>query len=510
MTAISTAVGTERLSRVSGYRIRKGYFSDETPNLPQVIGIFGEANTANQASIDFTKREIISADEAGRIYGYGSPIHQQMRILRPVNSDGVGGIPTIVFPQKSAVTATAFSQVWEVTGTANKNFTHSVIIAGRNGVDFQNYSFNVAQGDTGAIIALKIVDAVNSVLSSPVSAEIDSEDANKVIFTTKWKGVTASETKIGFDTNNDLGGLMYAITETTQGSGVVDLADSFEDMADLWVTGIVNPYTSATYLAMFENFNGVPYVDSPTGRYTPTVFKPFMSFFGFTGKDREDFENITNNASRVEQVTNVLCPAPGSEGYSWEAAANVVRLFARTMQDNPEKDVNGQNYPDMPIPIDGRIGDISNYNVRDLLVKKGCSTVTLEKNQYKVQDLVTTYHPEGETPLQFSYCRNLNLDWNIFDGYRILEERKVKDKVIIRDDQFTDSRNAIKPKEWKAVLYDYFDSLAVSALINEPDFSKSSLKVQISATNPNRIETFFRYKRTGIARIESTDVEAGF
>jgi phage tail sheath gpL-like len=81
---------------------------------------------------------------------------------------------------------------------------------------------------------------------------------------------------------------------------------------------------------------------------------------------------------------------------------------------------------------------------------------------------------------------------------------------LIKDYQTTDSQNAIKPKEWKAILFDFFDDMAKSALINDPDFTKKSLTVQVSATNPNRFETFFRYKRTGIARIESTDVEAGF
>ena len=47
-------------------------------------------------------------------------------------------------------------------------------------------------------------------------------------------------------------------------------------------------------------------------------------------------------------------------------------------------------------------------------------------------------------------------------------------------------------------------------MIRDASFSKDSLNVQISTTNPNRFETFFRYKRTGLARIESTDVEAGF
>jgi len=71
MSYISTAVGTERKSRVSGYNIQKGFFSNDSSNLPQVIAIFAQGNTANQNTISTDKREITSAEEAGRIYGYG-------------------------------------------------------------------------------------------------------------------------------------------------------------------------------------------------------------------------------------------------------------------------------------------------------------------------------------------------------------------------------------------------------------------------------------------------------
>jgi hypothetical protein len=41
----SNAVGTERVSAVVGYKITKGNFSESTPNLPQAIEVFAEANT---------------------------------------------------------------------------------------------------------------------------------------------------------------------------------------------------------------------------------------------------------------------------------------------------------------------------------------------------------------------------------------------------------------------------------------------------------------------------------
>ena len=123
MTAISTAIGIERRSRTQGYKIQKGFFQEDTPNLPQMIAVFGEANTANQSGLTTDKREVTSAQEAGSLYGFGSPIHQIMRVLRPIGGPGVGGIPTFVFPQVSAGGATATTVEITVTGTATANAT---------------------------------------------------------------------------------------------------------------------------------------------------------------------------------------------------------------------------------------------------------------------------------------------------------------------------------------------------------------------------------------------------
>jgi len=504
MSTISTAVGLERLSRVSGYKIKKGFFTNETPNLPQIIAVFGEANTANQSGLTVAQKEVTSAKEAAELFGYGSPIHQQMRILRPLSGDGVGGIPTVVFPQITAGGATATEREWTVTGTATGNATHYVIVNGRNGLDFQFYSYNVVSGDTPTVIAGKMKDAINGVLSAPCSA---TNTLGVVTITSKWKGITSAELNIVIDFGNDAAGVSYSESDSTDGTGVVSLADSLALFGDTWYTCVTNPY-GASQLTVLEAFNGTQ--EASTGRYAGLLFKPFMAYFGSTLDDKDDLATITNNSLRVEQTTNVICVAPKSKGFSCEVVANVVALVARTLQDSPHLDVNNKPYPDMPIPSDGNYGDMMDYNNRDFLIKKGCSTVILDNGVYKIQDLVNTYHPEGETPLQYNYVRNVNLDWNVCDSYRILETIRLKDKTLVRDNQTVDVSGVIKPKEWKAVVFDLFDDLAEKALINDPSFSKASLLVQISTLNPNRFETFFRYKRTGVARIESTDVEAGF
>ncbi|MES2287265.1 MAG: hypothetical protein V4547_16355 [Bacteroidota bacterium] len=510
-TTISTAIGEERRSRVSGYAINKGFFDNDTPNLPQVIVIFGEANTANQGTLDLSKKEFTNADDVGKRYGYGSPLHQMARIFRPTGSDGVGGIPTLIIPQASDEDAEASEFKFTIVGNATKNATHSVVVAGRENLDFSPYSYSVKAGDTPTQLAAKIVDAINSVPNSPVVAAVVAGAVFTV--TTKWKGETTKALKVTFNTNGDAAGVTYSTTDYTAGSGDVSLAAAFAQMEeDEWNTILVNPYQigAIDHLAEFEEFNGFPFDENPTGRYEGRIFKPFMAFFGSVASVISELTDVTDADDRKNNCTNVLCPAPNSPAFPWEAAANAARLFARTMQDTPHLDVNGQSYPDMPVPADGLISGMSEYNNRDLLVKKGCSTVILSKGAYQIQDLVTTYHVEGESPLQYSYCRNLNLDWNFSFAYRILENLYVKDRVLVRDNQATDVKKSIRPVEFKAIVFELIDDMAVRALIAEPDFSKKSTRVQISGTNPDRLETFLRYKRTGIARIESTTVEAGY
>lgn len=506
MGTISTAVGLDRISRVSGYNIKKGNFSTETQNLPQIIAIFGEANTANQSGLTVNKVEVTSAAEAGALFGLGSPIHRAVSLLRPAGSDGVGGIPTVIFPQISSGGATATVRAWTVTGTATANATHSVVVNGRYSLDYQYYTYDVAVGDTPTIVAAKIATAISGVLGSPCTAV---SALGVVTATSKWKGLTSAQLNVSIDYGANAAGLSYSQTTSTDGAGSVDLSTSLSQFGDDWYTMVINTYGTAQLDAL-EQFNGVPADVNPTGRYSGLVFKPFCAYFGNTSASRTTLSTITDAGSRINQVTNVLCPAPNSKGFDFEAAANMVALAAVVFQNSPQRDVSGLSYPDMPIPADSIIGDMNDYNNRDYLVKRGCSTVMLVEGAYQIQDLVTTYHPAGEVPLLYSYVRTLNIHFNVKDAYTTLEKLYLKDKTLVRDEQFVDVDNCIKPKEWKGIVYGLFDEQAESALINDPQFSKNSLQVQIGETNTNRFETAFDYKTTGTVRISSTTARAGF
>ena len=502
---MSDAVQLDRVSQIVGYKIQKGNFSNTTPNLPHRIAIIGEANTANQSTLDTVGKEITSAQQAGQLYGYGSPIHQMMRILRPITSVGVGGIPTIVYPQAVPVGATAKVIDITPTGTATANGTHTIIIDGRNGVDGGNYFVNINTGDDEAAISQKIADVVNDVLGSPVIATVE-DTPDKTVLTTKWKGLTANDVNVTVDTGNNTLGITYAVVVDTTGTGTPSVLSSLTQFDENWNTIVVNSYGLVDAVTdELKAYNGIPDEDNPTGRWNGEVFKPFIAITGTKLNVAQDLIDITT--LEKDEVTIALAPAPGSNGLSLEAAANMTVLFALQAQNSPNTDVQDKVYNDMPI---GDIGDFSDYNERDRMAKNGCSTVIVSNGKYKVKDFVTTYHPVGENPPQFRYPRNINIDWNVRFGELLLVQAYVIGNSISADDDIVDALNVIKPKSYKQLLFSYAEQLARRALIADASFMQDSVTVGISPTNPDRIDTTFSYKRTGFGRIASTTATAGF
>jgi phage tail sheath gpL-like len=500
----SDAVGADVISRVVGYNLKKGNFQTSSPNLPQRIAILAEANLANQSTLDLFPKEITSAKQAGELYGYGSPIHMIMRILRPFSGEGVGSIPTIVYPQAQAGGAAAKVLELIVTGTPNKGGVHYLRIAGRTGIDGNIYQISITTDDTAATIHAKIATAVNAVLACPMTAQ--NIGGYEVDFTSKWRGSSAEELSISVDTGGDSFGLTYTINNVITGVGVPSISSSLNLFGNEWNTWLLNSYgLNTSIMTTLEQFNGIPKDLNPTGRYQGTQWKPFIAVSGSVADNPSTITDL-----RKQDVTIAVAPAPLSKGLSFEAAANAIYLAALTARDNPHLDVAGQFYPDMPVPVDANIGSMASFVNRDAFVKKGCSTVDYSAGKYQMQDFVTTYHPDGETPWQFSYCRNLVVDMNVRYGYLLREQVSVVDHVIANDDDIVAATKVVKPKTWKSELFTYADDLEARALIVDSDFMQASLVVNIGTSNPNRLETFFRYKRSGVAKVLSTTAEAGF
>lgn len=498
----SDAVGSELISKVVGYKITKGDFSNTTPNLPQKVVIIGQKNTGG--TLDSDEFEFTSAYEVGVKFGFGSPLHQAARILRPLSGTGIGGIPTSILAQEDPVGGAA--QAWDidVAGTASFNHTLDIKINGRSSVDGVSYSVNIEIGDTATAIATKINDSINNAQSvCPFTSTVSTTTVSAVC---RWQGESGKDTNITITPSNPSSTVSYIVSNAAVGSGVPTVTNSLNKIGNKWATIILNTYQfNATNSVANElmAWNGIPDPNAPTGRYSGTTMKPAIAVTG----------SVTDNDSAItdlllNDVTIALAPAPLSKGLPCEAAANMVRLLARQAQDNPHLDVSGQSYPDMPTPTD--IGTMAVYANRQNYLTKGNSTVDLVDGKYKIMDFATTYHPTGESPAQFRFVRSLVQDFNVKYGYALLEELYVEDHAIAGDSDFVTASKVVKPKIWKSVLFDYADDLEKRAIITDAPFMQENITVSLSTTNPDRLETFFRYKRSGYSRIQSTTAEAGF
>lgn len=501
----SNAVSQSAVSRIVGYIIAKGNFATATTNLPQSIAILSEGNDANQGTMPTEGTIITTAQQAGQLYGFGSPIYSQLRILLPQQGGGLSGIPITVFANPKSGGSTNKQIEITPTGTATANGTHTLIIAGREGLDSEFYDLNINIGDSTAEITAYIADAVNNILGCPV---IGSDTSYEALLTSKWSGKTANEITVTVDTgNNDLG-ISYSIVSTQSGNGTPDISGALNQFGSTWYTIVLNGYsTDSNTMTALESFNGIPDPTNPTGRYTGIIMKPFVALTGSTDDNPSSF-----TTGRLANVTIAICPAPQSAGFTFEAAANMCVLCAQQMQDSPQLDVAGFAYPDMPAISQQLWGGaaMSVYNTRDAIVKAGCSTVDMIAGVYVVQDFVTTYHPLGENPPQFRYVRNLNIDWNVRFGYYLLEQLYVVNHVIAKNDDTVTAAQVIKPKDWLGILFTYALNLVRNGLVTDAPFMQKSIQVSLSTTNPDRLETIFSYKRSGFARIAATTATAGF
>lgn len=501
----SDAVQAGAISKVVGYKITKGQFQEVQDNLPRKILVIGEATAAvNTAGLDTTLQQVTSEQEAGDLYGYGSPIHMAVRNLLPNSGSGVGSIPVYCGAQDEAGGAVAKIDQITVTGTATGSGTAILRINGRTSIEGESYEFAIAEGDTATDVAASIVSAISGVLRAPCTA---TNTLGVVDVTAKWKGISSEALNIEVVTGDDALGMTYAVANSTPGSGQPTVTSTLNLIGDDWITGVVNCYGDVTAVIQeLETFNGIPDPTAPTGRYASTTFKPFIAY---TGTTADDPSTSTDAAGRKTQVTAAFCVAPNSKNFACEVGAAYARVYETLAQSNPEQDPTGQALPD--ITTTASLGTMDSYTNRDLIVKKGCSTVILVDGQFIIQDFVTTYHPTGENPPQFRYVRDLaGVDWNVRYSYYLLEQIEVVGKVIADDDDAVSVNNLIKPKMWKGSLVDLGTQLGLRGLIADVEFMQDSIEVALSTTNPNRLETFFRYKRSGVARVSSTTAEAGF
>lgn len=488
--ALSSAVDASAVARVVGI---KTTFKDLRGGgilfLPQRIALVGQGSSAAVYSTD--KFQITSASQAGTRFGFGSPIHLAAQQLLPLNGDGVGTIPVTVYPLEDDGSGVAASGT--VTPTADQTEAGAYIVRVNN---IDSEQFVVAVGDAVADITAKVAAAINAVLSMPVVAV---GTATEVTLTAKWAGESGNDLYVEVLTP-DQGAATFAVTQPTGGLVNPDVQDALDKVGNVWETMVLNclNYEDTGALDAFSTFG--------EGRWGALTRKPLVVFVGNTETTVAGAISVSD--TRKTDRTNAQLVAPGSKDLPLVVAARQLARIAPVANNNPPRDYGSRQATGL---TPGPDGDQWTYPQRDQAIKGGSSTVEVKDGVVNLSDTVTFFHPTGEPIPAYRYvCDIVKLQNIIFNLDLIFATPEWDGAPLIPDNQPTVNRSAKQPKAAKAAVAAMLDSLALNALISDPEAAKEATQAAINDQNPKRLDLVTTVQLSGNTNILSVDLDFGF
>lgn len=462
--------------------------------LPQHIGILGQGATAS-AGYAMTPYRITSAAMAAARYGFGSPIHLAALQLFPITGGGVGSIPVTVYPLNDDAAGVASVATITPSGAATAIATYRARIGG-----ILSAPFTTAVGDSVAIIIGKMVAAINAVLEMPMLA---ADGVTEVDLTSKWEGASANLIEVEVLDNAGqvpADDVTFTIVQPGTGAADPDVSAALALIGSTWITMLIN-CLGPTNTTALDDIAAVGET-----RWGQLVRKPFVAFVG--QNEAAVGTATTTTDARPSDRTNAQLVAPDSPSMPLIIAAAQVREIAKVANNNPPTDYGSRAVRGLVPGADGSQWD---YSQRDQAVKAGSSTVEIKNGLVCISDVVTMYKPTGEVPPAYRYVVDIiKLMTIIYNLDLEFAQTSWDGAPLIPDDQATVNPNARKPMSAKAAVGRILDSLALNAIISDPETAKANTLASISSSNPKRLDVRTTVQLSGNTNIISVDLYFGF
>jgi hypothetical protein len=510
MGHISSALIADAVARVIGTKLVFIDLRTVQKVQPIQIAVFAPASAAAEGGITANEAfDFISAKEVGDEFGYKSPAYRVARMLRPETGGGVSTIRTVIFP----IIPTAATQASDVLAiniagvNPTKNVNANINASGRL------IPFSILKTDTVTTLADRIkdtldaairVNTVDSVVEAAVGNDID------ITMTVGWNGLSGNGVTIEIEAD-DLAGVIFTNPNFAGGAGTFDVTTALANFGDTWFNLVINACDPAeTVLDQFENFNGTP--EDGTGRWAAVTMLPFIALYGTLDSDKDSVTAVPD--TRDLDLTNYKVPAPGSQGFDFEAAGAYATRMALTTSGNPPLAYSGLSLLDMPGPKElGDVGDFNNFEGRDFIEKRGVSTAILKGGIYYIEDVNSHYHPDGVDLSAAPYFRGVHVfgrAFNVIFTYKLLVETSLINKVLVSDVKKTTNPEAIDPDKWASIVRAYIDEKEVEAITTDAATSRATVATGISQGNPERVETSFQLIFSNNVRQADNTILFGF
>ena len=507
---ISSAIIEDAVARVIGTKLVFVDLRTVSKVQPIQVAVFAPASAAAEGGIVANEPfDFVSAKEVGDEFGYKSPAYRVARMVRPETGGGVSTIRTVIFP----IIPTAAAQATDVLAINIAGVNPTKNVPANINANGRLIPFSILKTDTVTTLADRIkdtldaairVNTVDSVVEAAVGNDID------ITMTVGWNGLSGNGVTIEIEAE-DTAGVIFTNPAFAAGAGTFDLTAALANFGDTWFNLVINACDPAeTVLDQLEDFNGSP--ENGTGRWTSTTMLPYVALYGTLESDKDTVTTVPD--TRKLDLTNVKCPAPGSQGFDFEAAAAYATQIALTASANPPLAYSDLPLLDMPGPKElGDVGDFNNFLGRDFIEKRGVSTASLKGGIYYIEDVNTHYHPDGVDLSAAPYFRVVHVfgrAFNVIFTYRLREAISLMNKIIVDDTRKTTNPEAIDPKKWASIVRAYIDEKEVEGITTDAAASRETVETGISQVNPERVETAFQLIFSNNVRQADSTTRFGF
>ena len=489
MSSISTAVGSSAVARVLGIKTAFVNLKGGVTLLPQRVAVVGQGNTASTYAT--TKTEYTSALAVGQAYGFGSPVHLAALQLLPVNGDGIGNIPMTIFPLEDAGTGVA--SAGDITPGGSPTVAASYVVKINN---ISSEAFVISVGDTVAVICTAMTAAINAVLEMPMIA---TDSTTTVDLESKWMGTSANDLYLEV-VGSTAAGNTFAYTQPVGGLVNPDVDDALDQVGNVWETMFLSCMDIADTGSLTK------YATFGEGRWGALVRKPCVVFTGNT-IETEVLATAVSDARPTDR-TNAQLVAPASNDLPFVVAARQLARIVKLANENPPHDYGSQAADGLTPGTDATQWD---YLDRDASVKNGGSTIEVKDGIVNISDVVTFYHPAGDTNPAYRYVVDIvKIQNTLFNTDLIFATPEWDGAPLVPDDQPVANRSAKKPKTAKAAIAKMLDSLGLEAIISDAKTAKTTIEAGINGSNPKRLDAAFTIQLSGNTNIISIDLNFGF
>lgn len=451
--------------------------------IPPIGGLIGMYDPLKTATVDYEPIQVLSSDDVGSKFGFGSHIHRQsLRFPSGVFLQG-GGVYAFPVPEAAG---TAADETVTFTGAATSNGTLFFGIGG------DLVQVPITSGDAIGDIATALETAITAERDIAVTA---SAALGVVTVAAKFKGTAGNQILIKVNPSGSVQEDLNPTGVTTAIENVDGFLDggatdpSVEDvfltsggldkLGDRWYTAFTMPFTDATNIAF--------HVQSGELRKDPAVNRMFGSYGGYVVETYAAALALpeATNSEWIGQIWEDRHEAP-----AFELSAELVGIILDEQNLAP-------NRPYKTLDLAGPANtDTANrrYDENDALFRAGMSYCNIDSSgTLELGDIALTRRTNDSGGSTEEWYDAVSLSARQAKAYS-LEQLFLADKyqraVVVDNDAVTAVTYAIAPKDVVADITKLIEDLWVpQAWTKNGEEVIASITAEINDANNGRIDS---------------------